>query len=154
MIKIGVQDGFPGGLEFNEGKQAALRLARWGYDSLEISSGLRGPGYDNAEFKTRINRLDQEAYFRSWCREIKPEATVPVMMVGGLRTPALMEEVIQNGEADLISLSRPLIKEPAIIRDWRLGDRHRATCISCNKCFEALLKGQPLRCVYHEETGK
>ena len=154
MIKIGVQDGFPGGLEFNEGKQAALRLAQWGYDSLEISSGLRGPGYDNAEFKTRITRLDREAYFRTWCRGIKPEVTVPVMMVGGLRTPALMEEVIQNGEADLISLSRPLIKEPALIRDWQQGDRHRATCISCNKCFEALLKGEALHCVYHEETGK
>ena len=154
MIKIGVQDGFPGGLELNEGKEAAFRLAHWGYDSLEVSSGLRGPGYDNAEFKTRINRLDREAYFRSWCREIKPEVTVPVMMVGGLRTPALMEEVLQNGEADLISLSRPLIKEPAIIRDWEQDDRHRATCISCNKCFEALLKGEALRCIYHEETGK
>ena len=154
MMKIGVRDGFPGGLKFHEGKQASLRLARWGYDSLEISSGLRGPGYRNAEFKTRINRLDQEAYFRSWCREIRPEVTVPVIMVGGLRTPALMEEVIQNGEADLISLSRPLIKEPTIIRDWRQGDRHRATCISCNQCFEALLKGEALHCVYHEETGK
>jgi len=154
MIKIGVQDGFPGGLEFSEGKQAAQRLAQWGYDALEISSGLRGPGYENAEFKTRVNRLDHEAYFRPWCRKIKSEVTVPVMMVGGLRTPELMEEVIQNGEADLISLSRPLIKEPALIRDWQQSDRHRATCISCNKCFEALLKGQALRCVYHEETGK
>ena len=154
MIKIGVQDGFPGGLEFNEGKQAALRLVHWGYDSLEVSSGLRGPGYDTAEFKTRINRLDREAYFRTWCREIKSEVTVPVMMVGGLRTPALIEEAIQNGEADLISLSRPLIKEPTIIRDWQQGDRHRATCISCNQCFEALLKGETLHCVYHQETGR
>jgi 2,4-dienoyl-CoA reductase-like NADH-dependent reductase (Old Yellow Enzyme family) len=154
MIKIGVQDGFPGGFEFSEGKQAAQRLAQWGYDALEISSGLRGPGYENAEFKTRVNRLDREAYFRSWCQEIKPEVKVPVMMVGGMRTPALMEEVIQNGEADLISLSRPLIKEPALIRDWQQDDRHRATCISCNKCFEALLKGEALRCIYHEETGR
>ncbi len=154
LLKIGVQDGFPGGLEFPEGKQAALRLAQWGYDSLEISSGLRGQGYDNAEFKTRITRLDREAYFRSWTREIKSEVPVPVMMVGGMRTPALMEEVIQNGEADLISLSRPLIKEPAIIKDWQNGDLHRATCISCNKCFEALLKGEALRCVFHEETGR
>jgi 2,4-dienoyl-CoA reductase-like NADH-dependent reductase (Old Yellow Enzyme family) len=154
LIKIGVQDGFPGGLEFKEGKQAALRLAQWGYDSLEISSGLRGQGYDNAEFKTRVNRLDREAYFRSWSREIRSKVPVPVMMVGGLRTPALMEELIQNGEADLISLSRPLIKEPALVKDWQNGDLHRATCISCNQCFEALLKGEALRCLYHEETGK
>ena len=57
-------------------------------------------------------------------------------------------------EADLLALSRPLIKEPALIRDWQKGDLRRATCISCNKCFEALLKGEALRCVYQEETGR
>ncbi|RPH88899.1 MAG: NADH:flavin oxidoreductase [Desulfobacteraceae bacterium] len=154
LIKIGVQDGFPGGLKFQEGKEAAQFLAQRGYDALEISSGLRGKGYDHSEFKTGISRPEREAYFRDWCREIKPAVKVPVMMVGGLRTPALLEEVIQNGEADLIALSRPLIKEPGLIRDWQQGDRHRATCISCNKCFEALLKGESLRCIYHEETGK
>jgi 2,4-dienoyl-CoA reductase-like NADH-dependent reductase (Old Yellow Enzyme family) len=115
---------------------------------------LRGPGYENAEFKTRVNRPDREAYFRAWCRVIKPAAPVPVMMVGGLRTPSLLEELLEKGEADLLALSRPLIKEPGLIRDWQNGDLHRATCISCNKCFEALLQGETLRCVYHEETGK
>jgi 2,4-dienoyl-CoA reductase-like NADH-dependent reductase (Old Yellow Enzyme family) len=69
------------------------------------------------------------------------------MMVGGLRTFNLMEEIIQNEEADFISLSRPLIKEPGIINEWKEGDRHRAKCISCNKCFEGLLRGETLRCL-------
>jgi 2,4-dienoyl-CoA reductase-like NADH-dependent reductase (Old Yellow Enzyme family) len=72
---------------------------------------------------------------------------VPVMMVGGLRTFELMEEVIQKGEADFISLSRPLIREPGIINEWKRGDRYRATCISCNKCLEALRKGEALHCI-------
>jgi 2,4-dienoyl-CoA reductase-like NADH-dependent reductase (Old Yellow Enzyme family) len=154
LIKLGVADGFPEGLKFQEGKLAALALAQEGYDALEISSGLRGKGYGNTEFKTGISRPEREAYFRNWCQEIKPTVNVPVIMVGGLRTPGLLEEVLQNQEADLISLSRPLIKEPGLIKDWQNGDRHRATCISCNKCFEALLRGETLRCVYHEETGK
>ena len=153
MVKIGVQDGFSGGLEFQEGKQAALRHAQWGYDALEISSGLRGPGYAYTEFRDKISRLDREAYFRNWCKEIRPEVTVPVMMVGGLRTFDLMEEVIQNGEADFVSLSRPLIREPHLIRDWQNNDRHRATCVSCNKCFEALLEGKPLRCYAQKNDG-
>lgn len=57
LIKIGVQDGFPGGLEFREGKQAAQFLARCGFDALEISLGLRGQGYETTEFRTGINRL-------------------------------------------------------------------------------------------------
>jgi 2,4-dienoyl-CoA reductase-like NADH-dependent reductase (Old Yellow Enzyme family) len=152
LVKIGVQDNFSGGLEFQEGKQAALLHARWGYDALEVSSGLRGSGYEQTEFRTKISRLDREGYFRDWCREIRPEAAVPVMMVGGLRTFSLLEEVIQNGEADFVSLCRPLIREPQLIRDWQNNDRHRATCVSCNKCFEALLEGQTLHCVVLKEA--
>jgi 2,4-dienoyl-CoA reductase-like NADH-dependent reductase (Old Yellow Enzyme family) len=147
FVKIGVQDGFPGGLEFHEGKRAAQSLAEWGFDGLEISSGLRGKGYENSEFKTGVNRPGREAYFEEWCREIRKRVTVPVMMVGGLRSFDLMEQVIRNGEADFVSLCRPLIREPGIIRDWKDKDRHRATCISCNKCFDALLKGEELHCV-------
>lgn len=147
LIKIGVQDGFDGGLKFGEGKLAAQWLAKWGFDALEISSGLRGKGYETAEFRTKINKVEREAYFRDWCKEIKSHVNVPVMMVGGLRTFELMEEVVQRGEADFISLSRPFIREPGLVNAWRSGDRHRATCVSCNKCFEALLQLETLHCV-------
>jgi len=147
LIKIGVKDGFPGGLEFAEGKQAAKYLAEWGLDALEISQGLRGLNYEETEFRTKINALDREAYFRNWCVQIKNQVEVPVMMVGGLRTFKLMEEVIQNKEADFISLSRPLIREPGIIKEWKKGDRHRAKCISCNECFESLLESKTLECI-------
>ena len=70
LIKIGVQDGFPGGLEFREGALAARFLAEWGFDALEISSGLRGKRYEGTEFKTKLNRPEREAYFRGWCKEI------------------------------------------------------------------------------------
>ena len=146
FIKIGVQDGFPSGLEFSEGKLAAKFLAESGFDALEISQGLRGPSDEDTEFRTKINVLDREAYFRNWCRQIKNQVEVPVMMVGGLRTIKLMEEIIQSKEADFISLSRPFIREPHIINDWKRGDRHRAECISCNKCFEGLLRGETLQC--------
>jgi len=147
LIKIGVQDGFSEGLEFSEGKLVAKRLADLGFDALEISQGLRGQSEKDTEFRTKINTPDREAYFRGWCCQIKNQVKVPVMMVGGLRTFNLMEEIIQNEEADFISLSRPLIKEPGIINEWKKGNRHRAKCISCNKCFEGLLRGETLRCL-------
>lgn len=153
LIKAGVQDGFPNGLEFSEGKLAAQYLAEFGFDALEISQGLRGSGYEETEFKTRINNVDREAYYRRWCAEIKKQVDIPVMLVGGLRTFELMEEIVQNKEADFISLSRPLIREPGIINEWKKGNFHRAKCTSCNKCLEGLRKGETLRCI-SEETGK
>jgi 2,4-dienoyl-CoA reductase-like NADH-dependent reductase (Old Yellow Enzyme family) len=76
------------------------------------------------------------------------------MMVGGLRTFELMEEVVQKGDADFVSLSRPLIREPGLVNAWKSGDYHRATCISCNKCFEALLQLEPLHCAQEKQNEK
>ncbi len=146
LIKVGVQDGFPDGLEFSEGKLVAQHLAEFGFDALEVSQGLRGLSFEETEFKTKINNLDREAYYRRWCAEIRKKVDVPVMLVGGLRTFELMEKIVEDEEADFISLSRPLIREPGIISDWRRGDYHRAKCISCNKCLENLRKGETFRC--------
>ena len=146
LIKLGVQDGFSGGLEFSEGKEAALQLAREGYDALEISQGLRGKPWEETEWRTKVNKLEQEAYFGAWAAEVKKEVSVPVMMVGGLRTFALLDEVIEKGRADFVSLCRPFIREPDLINIWAGGNLRKARCISCNKCLEAMRNGESLHC--------
>jgi 2,4-dienoyl-CoA reductase-like NADH-dependent reductase (Old Yellow Enzyme family) len=154
LIKFGVEDGFSEGLKFEEGKPAALMLANWGFDAWEISQGLRGGGYEETEFKRKINQENQEAYFRKWTADIKQEVDIPVAMVGGLRTFDLMEQAVQNGEADQVSLSRPFIREPGLIEAWKKSPRNRATCISCNRCLETLIfNGEPLHCAVDEEEG-
>lgn len=153
FIKIGVQDGFEGGLEFGEGKTAARIISKWGFDALEISQGLRGKEFEGTEFRTNIRNKDREAYFREWTKVIKEDVNVPVMMVGGLRTFGLIKEVVDKKETDFISLCRPFIREPAIINDWKSGNYHKATCISCNKCLMALRKGEPLYCVQEKTKG-
>ncbi len=132
FIKMGVQDGFDGGLEFGEGKTAARIISKWGFDALEISQGLRGKEFEGTEFRTNIRNKDREAYFREWTKVIKEDVNVPVMMVGGLRTFELIKEVVDKKETDFISLCRPFIREPGIVNDWKSGNYHKATCISCN----------------------
>ena len=151
LIKTGVQDGFAGGLTFREGSEAAKRFSQWGFDALEISQGLRGNWYEETEFRTKINRVEKEAYFRDWSKKIKRMVNIPVMMVGGLRSIGLMEVLVEKGETDFISLCRPLIKEPHIIHAWKSGSRARADCISCNKCYESLVRGEALHCVLNEK---
>jgi 2,4-dienoyl-CoA reductase-like NADH-dependent reductase (Old Yellow Enzyme family) len=77
FIKLGLVDGFPGGLTLAEGLQAARRLAETGYDAIEVSQGLRGAGYEQAEFRPKIVRLEREAYFRDWTRQVKEIVDVP-----------------------------------------------------------------------------
>jgi 2,4-dienoyl-CoA reductase-like NADH-dependent reductase (Old Yellow Enzyme family) len=140
LIKTGGQDGFPGGLQLDEGKQAAQLLAQWGYDALEISQGLRGKWFEGTEFRTKIKSIDQEGYFRDWCKEIKKVVNVPVMAVGGLRTFELMEDIIEKKEADFISLCRPFIRQPGLVNEWKSGNRSRATCIKgITAAFDVLI---------------
>lgn len=147
MIKLGVADGFPGGLEFKEGLEAAVELSRIGYDSIEVSQGLRGLDYEQTEFRERIVKREREAYFRDWARQVKKRVSVPVMMMGGLRSLDLMEEIVMANEADFISLCRPLIREPDLVASWQVGQARQPTCISCNKCFEHVIASARLQCV-------
>lgn len=147
MIKLGLADGFAGGLELAEGLDAASRLAAAGFDAIEVSQGLRGAHYAETEFRQKIVKREREGYFRDWARQVKQRVALPVMAVGGYRSLDLMQEVVAAGEADFVSLSRPLIREPDLVASWREGQDRRPTCISCNKCFENLLTGARLRCM-------
>jgi 2,4-dienoyl-CoA reductase-like NADH-dependent reductase (Old Yellow Enzyme family) len=147
LIKLGVADGFAGGLTFAEGRKIAAHCMALGFDAIEVSQGLRGKPYAETEFRTGVNRPQEEAYFKSWAAEIRRDASVPIIMVGGLRSVAVIREALEAGNADLAALSRPLICEPDLVARWRSGDEAPSRCISCNRCFEALLEGRRLGCV-------
>lgn len=63
-----------------------------------------------------------EAYFRAWCREGRRAREKPTILTGGMRSYALIEEILDGEETDIIGLSRPLIKAPGLVKRWE-GDR-------------------------------
>ena len=44
-----------------------------------------------ASFRTKVDRLGGEAYFRSWAAEVNRRVDIPVAAVGGVRTPEMAE---------------------------------------------------------------
>ena len=78
---------------------------------------------------------DEEGYFVEAAARFKSRLRVPVFGLGGNRTFAAMERIVREGRADLVSLSRPLIREPFLVRKFRLGELAKSGCVSCNKCF-------------------
>ena len=153
LIKLGVEDGFPDGLEFSEGLRAARMLAESGFDSLEISSGVRGKKYEGTEYRTKINQT-REGYFRDWAGRVRQQVDKPVMAVGGFRTMKMMETLVRENDADFVSLCRPLIAEPDLIRRWEKNPDIRPVCVSCNLCLELLHKGGALHCVMLRKRAK
>ena len=84
-------------------------------------------------------------------REIKRRVGLPVIVVGGIRRLADIEQIIERNAADYVSLSRPFIIEPDIVDRLRQGRQDESRCISCGYCLLSLEK-RPLRC-YRGKLG-
>ena len=56
-------------------------------------------------------------------------------LVGGLRSLEFIDHVLNTTKIEYISLSRPLVREPALIRRWQQGDTRPSLCVSCNCCY-------------------
>jgi 2,4-dienoyl-CoA reductase-like NADH-dependent reductase (Old Yellow Enzyme family) len=88
-----------------------------------------------------------QAFNRESARKIKSKVNIPVFAVGGMADPAVMEEVIEQGDADYISLSRALINNPNFPKIIQEGSREPSKCVHCNLCLVHSVS-DPLRC-YH-----
>ncbi len=133
MAKLNATDFLPGGLQIEESLEIAGLLERAGLDAVEISGGMTEAGRGSVWQGLRAE--EEEGYFVEAAARFRKALGIPVAGLGGNRTLARMEAVVREGRADFISLSRPLIREPRLVADFRLGRKAKSDCISCNKCF-------------------
>jgi 2,4-dienoyl-CoA reductase-like NADH-dependent reductase (Old Yellow Enzyme family) len=145
MAKLNLEDFLDDGLPLEEGLRAAELLRKLGLDALEVSGGTAESGTLGPA--RRIKEEADEAYFRENAVQVKERTGMPVMLVGGLRTPAGMARIREETGIDYFSLSRPFIREPHLIKRWKSGDRSRAGCVSCNGCFLSVKKGMGIFCI-------
>lgn len=100
--------------------------------------------------KMTEGKFDMEpGYNREAAKIIKPAlGKIPLMLVGGLRSVEHMEEILVSNDADFISMSRPFIREPNLVKKIKEGKAMEVACDSCNMCVAAITNGLPLRCYY------
>jgi len=139
LIKFGVQDDREGGLTLKEGAEAAKLMGDRGIQAIEVSAGIG----NSAQVTKRGD--PERAYFRERAAAVKRAVRVPVMVVGGIRSLAMAQSIADSGDADLISMSRPFIRQPDLIARWQTGET-TAACISCGSCLGIVRKGEPLEC--------
>ena len=84
--------------------------------------------------RTRVTRPEHEAYLLDLARAVRASTTLPILLVGGLRSRPVMERVLGEG-IDLVSLCRPFICEPHLVRRLAADPEARAECVSCNRCW-------------------
>jgi hypothetical protein len=93
-------------------------------DLLEISGGTyeqprllgaEGRAESRAE-PVRASTRAREAYFLEYAAAIRKVARMPLMVTGGFRTRAGMEQALAEGHCDVIGMGRPFCTDPAVAR--------------------------------------
>ena len=134
--------------------QTAEPLEKEGIDAVELSGGMVHSGKFVPVRRGKLDSKDQEAYYKEAARRFKERISVPLMLVGGIRSFDVADRLVTEGLADYISLSRPLIREPRLIKRWKSGDRGKARCQSDNLCFKPAMQGEGVYCVTERKFAK
>jgi len=172
FCKLNISDLVPFGTTPSDSFPVARRLAELGLDAVEISGGInemalgmmRGDSFADiiARDRSILTKMYfklvlgaeklflpfHEAYFLPYAEKLRPVLNIPLILVGGVRSPETAERIIESGAADFVSMARPLVREPGLPNRWSSGDLKPAQCVSCNRCLGETEQGNKLRCYY------
>jgi len=132
FVKLNGTDFVEGGLTSEESAEIAQALEAEGIDAIEVSAGFAESG--DLIVRKGIATEEQEAYLLPLARPIREAVRVPVMLVGGLRSRAVMERMLAEEGMTFLSLSRPFICQPDLANRLRTGEIDRVACTSCGRC--------------------
>jgi len=151
IYRLSVEDFFPGGLTFDEGRQIALWAASGGADALHISAGH----YRSLPSAQIV--LPPMSYpdgtFLDFAADIKNQVAVPVIAVGRLGDPALAQDAVASGKADFIALGRTLVADPQWVEKVARSEPVRR-CLACNTCINEMRGGARIGCVVNGAAGR
>ncbi len=133
IAKLNAEDFLETGLQVEESLEIARLMQSAGLDGVEVSGGMTEAGRGSVWPGLRTEK--EEGYFVEHAARFKAVLSVPVFGLGGNRTFRVMEGFVRDGKVDLLSLSRPLVRDPHLVKKFRLGLIAKSDCISCNKCF-------------------
>lgn len=150
LVKMNSRDFLEGGLTLKDSLKVGAMLQEQGVDAIELSGGTFVSGKLNPS-REGITSEEKEAYFREEAKVFKDKLKVPLILVGGNRSFQLAERLVKEGYADYISMSRPFIREPDLVKRWASGDLRKAACLSDNQCFGPTMTGDGIYCVVEKK---
>src|SRR4051812_19046364 len=143
LYRISLLDLVEGGQTWDEVVDLAHGLEEAGVSVLNT-----GIGWHEARVPTIITQVPRGAW-RSATARLKAEVSVPVCASNRINTPELAEEVLAAGEADLVSMARPLLADAQFVEKAAAGRSDEInTCIACNQaCLDHVFANRKASCL-------
>ena len=112
-----------------------------------------GIGWHEARVPTIVTSVPRAA-FVDFTAEIKKQVSIPVMASNRINMPETAEQIIQDGQADLIQMARPFLADPDWVNKAKTGDTDRInTCIACNQaCLDHTFQHKRSTCLVNPQA--
>ena len=115
-----------------------------------INSGI---GWHEARVPTIVTSVPRAAF--SWITaRVRQELSIPVVAVNRINTPEVAEKILADGEADMVSMARPLLADPYFVSKAEHNQADRInTCIACNQaCLDHVFENKRASCLVNPQA--
>ncbi len=113
-----------------------------------------GIGWHEARIPTIASSVPRGAF--AWVtKRLMGTVDIPLITTNRINTPEAAEHLLEQGNADLVSLARPFLADPEFVRKAQLGTPERInTCIGCNQaCLDHTFAGKLASCLVNPRAG-
>ncbi|MGA0539479.1 FAD-dependent oxidoreductase [Neotabrizicola sp. VNH66] len=143
VYRISLIDLVPGGSTWDE----IITLAR-AIEAAGASVLNTGIGWHEARVPT-IATLVPRAAFAHLTGRLRPEVRIPVITSNRINTPAVAEDLLAQGMADMVSMARPWLADADFMVKAAAGRAAEiAPCIACNQaCLDHTFSGKLTSCL-------
>lgn len=151
IYRVSAAEFVESGLSIGDMERIVPKLAKAGCDALHVSTGA----VEGALDKIVDPMSSQEGWRFPLGRRLRKASGLPVIAVGPVRWPETAERALQEGDADMIGLGRPLLADPAWAKKAREGRLEDITpCTNCNWCMERVREHAAIGCAENPVTGR
>jgi 2,4-dienoyl-CoA reductase (NADPH2) len=143
IYRLSMIDLVPNGSTFDEVVQLAQEIEKAGASI--INTGI---GWHEARIPTIATSVPRAAF--AWVtKKLMGQVGIPVITSNRINTPAVAEDVLATGCADMVSMARPLLADPDFVVKAMAGRADSiAPCIACNQaCLDHTFGGKISSCL-------
>jgi len=151
FCRLTVDEGVEAGLNLQESQIIAGILVNEGADLIDVSAG----GPERPQLTVQPMSMPRGCLIHLG-EGIKKAIEKPVSIVGRINTPDMAENILANGQADMIITGRPLLADPEFPEKAKSGRSEEIrTCIGCNHgCSNRLGSGMEVSCLVNPRVGR
>ncbi|MBD8880715.1 NADPH-dependent 2,4-dienoyl-CoA reductase [Rhodanobacter sp. 7MK24] len=107
-----------------------------------------GIGWHEARVPTIVTSVPRAGF--AWVtKKLRGEVSIPLIATNRINMPEVAERVLAEGDADMVSMARPLLADPEWANKARAGrSEHINTCIACNQaCLDHVFQNKRASCL-------